>query len=145
MKQADVVGAVGRLRDDADAATRTMGDPDVDAIVEAAATGNVHAGHPKIPGRRAFGLIPAIASAAAVALVVLTLRLVGPPGVPDAASVDPPEQLVGFVDSLYDDGSYVIDEIAVHFTHDSASGERSGAYLDGVWTDVLDELAGPGD
>jgi hypothetical protein len=125
MKEADAVRAVGRLREEAEAATRTMGGPDVDALVVAGTVRHEQARHGYAFGGRAVRFVPAIAAAAAMAVVVLAFRLLVPWDPPAATPADPPEHLVTFVDSLYDDGASV--------------------YLDRVWTDVLDELAAPDD
>ncbi|MFW5741798.1 MAG: hypothetical protein ACOC2D_00860 [Spirochaetota bacterium] len=125
MKEADAVRAVGRLREQAEAATRTMGEPDVDALVDAATVRGEQAGHGDAFGSHAVRFVPAIAATAAIAVVVLALRLLVPWGSATATPADPPEHLVTFVDSLYDEGA--------------------GAYLDDVWTDVLDDLAAADD
>ena len=164
MKEADVGRAVRSLRDEADAATRRMPPPDVDALVERAGRQSTRGSDargaapsrqgewPDAPSPRGIGsgfhrfrvpVVPALAAAAALVVIVLGLRLTGTSG---AAEVAPSPQLLSFVDSLYYDGSYVIDEIAPRWADPGSAGsDIADDYLSGVWADVLDELALPDD
>ncbi|MFW6262198.1 MAG: hypothetical protein ACOC6J_11520 [Spirochaetota bacterium] len=172
MKETDVSRAVRSLRDEADAATRRMPPPDVDALVEraelqsargsdargAAGIGPGDGPDPPSPpgigsgfGRSRVPVLPALAAAAALGVIVLGLRLTGTSGeplvgAPVAAEVAPSEQLLSFVDSLYDDGSYVIDEIAPRWASPGPAGSAvADGYLSGVWADVVHELTLPDD
>lgn len=164
MKEADVGRAVRSLRDEADAATRRMPPPDVDALVERAGRRSTRGSDargdapsrqgewPDAPSPRGIGsgfhrfrvpVVPALAAAAALVVIVLGLRLTGASG---AAEVAPSPQLLSFVDSLYDNGSYVIDEIGPRWAAPGSAGSGiADDYLSGVWADVLDELALPDD
>ena len=168
MKEADVGRAVRSLRDEADAATRRMPPPDVNALVGRAGRRSTRGSDargdapsrqgewPDAPSPRGIGsgfhrfrapVVPALAAAAALVVLVLGLSLTGTSG---AAEVAPSPQLLSFVDSLYYDGSYVIDEIGPRWADPGPAslaqpGDPSDGYLDDVWTDVLDELALPDD
>lgn len=129
MKEDDVTRAITALRHEAEAATRTLPPPDVEALL---------ARTRRVPRT---GLVPRLAAAAAVVVVaagVLWTALPSP--VPEG---DPPEYLVGLVDSLYSNESYLIDDIAGRW---DISNDRAGnRYLDSVWADVIGEMRGAQD
>lgn len=126
--------AMRRLRERAEAATASIPLPDVDDLIREAT---------KSDPRFGFGsLVPRLAAAAAVVVVTVgVLTLAAPPRQIDPVVLsDAPEHLSALVDDLYDDGSYILSQIAPRW--DAQPGE---AFLDDVWGDVFDRLREPGD
>ena len=131
MNQTDAARAVRRLRAEAEAATAPLRQPDVDALVEAAATGP----GAWAPGRRVGTLIvPTVAAAAALIVLAFGLPFAFMMVDDQEEAIAPPEHVTAFVDSLYDDEGSALNGMAIH------TG-LADDYLNEVWTDVIDQLA----
>ena len=125
MNDSDVTALFGKARDEAEAASQAMGPPDISAAIAGARTAK----------RPLAGRVPQIAAMAATLIVALGLVLVVQE--PPLPSGEVPAHLSLLVDSLYEDESYLITNIAPRWS------EIEGEFMNDIWDEVVDELAVP--
>ena len=133
----------------ADEATAQRALPDAREIIERA--GNVDSGNRRIsasaPARfDSINLIVRLAGAAAILTVVVVALALLSPRIDTSEATSVPDYMTSWVDSLYPERSWVVDEVSPHWN--SAYGSEA-TYVDSVMGGVADEVVrlndSPGD
>jgi hypothetical protein len=126
MSKDRIADGFAHLRNEAEEATSRLPEPDLDQAFRSSE-------RRPLPFRLASRL-PQFAAAAATLLVALGIVFLVPR--PGTTAEEVPEYLALLVDSLYDDDSYILTDIAPRWE----TGDND--YLDAVWGAVADEIGG---
>ena len=145
-----VTDAIREAMAGADEATAQRALPDAREIIERA--GNVDSGNRRIPASAAptrfdsINLIVRLAGAAAILTVVAVALALLSPRIDTSDATSVPDYMTSWVDSLYPERSWVVDEVSPHWN--GAYGSEA-TYVDSVMGGVADEVVrlndSPGD
>jgi hypothetical protein len=140
-RQENVTALLTEAARNASRVAEQMPPPNTDALLRAA--GEPQRSRKTAARREPHAWVPRIAAAAAVlAAAVGVLVLVQLRPVATSVSTGPvPDHLTALVDSLYDDGDYVVDQLAAAL--EPLTAPMNDSYMGDVWDTVASEVDAP--